>query len=93
MRTAALLLLDDGLVWVNFRRTCNGSPWLMSYEEGSGYAFPRTFRAKLSLMIYFFKVQTHCYEAVDLDDLIRVWIFNCRGTGMEPDDGCAIAFQ
>lgn len=41
----------------------------------------------------FLKVQTHCYEAVDLDDLIRVRKFSCRDTDIKPDDGCAIAFQ
>ena len=52
----------------------------------------RTRRIRASV-IFFFKVQTHCYEAVDLDDLIRVRIFSCRVTDITLDDDSAIAFQ
>jgi hypothetical protein len=91
MHTVAPLLPGDGLIWVNFPRTCNGRLWLISSEEESRHGFlSAPFRSRF---IYFQKVQTHCYEAVDLDDLIRVRIVDCRVTWMELDDSCATAFQ
>ena len=73
MTTVRRLFLVTGVPWEERRsqRTCSGVPSWTFYEARSKYVLVLSYEHRLSQSA---QVQTHCYEALDLDNFVRVGV-------------------